>query len=67
MTDPDAQPQHPTPHSAETADVVDDELRGPATPADEEPHPADVDDRPMRVPGGVNTEIDRIFSDDSQR
>ena len=44
MTDPDAQPQHPTPHSEETADVVDDELRGPATPADEEPHPADVDD-----------------------
>ena len=67
MTAPEAQPQHPTPHSEETADVTDTELGTPATPADEEPHPDDVDDRPMSAPGGVNTDIDRIFGDDSER
>ncbi len=67
MTDGEIQPQHPTPHSEETDDVVDDELATAATPAEEESHPADVDSRPMRTAGGVNTEIDRIFGDDAER
>ena len=67
MSDPDLTPQHPTPHSEEETDVSGSDLSEPAVPAEDEPHPGDVDDRPMRAPGGVNTEVDRIFGDDSPR
>ncbi len=71
MTDPDAQPQHPTPHSEETADVATAEVQN-AVPRDAGADPGagaedDVDPRPMSAPGGVNTEVDRIFGDDSPR
>ena len=66
MTDPEIQPEHPTSHSDETAEATDD--LGKAVVLDpREAHPADVDDTQMRTPGGVNTEIDRIFGDDSER
>lgn len=67
MIDPDAQPQHPTPHSEETSQVDDADLEQSLRPGQEERHEADVDATPMRTPGGVNTEVDRIFGDDSER
>ncbi len=67
MTDPDAQPQHPTPHSEETADVADADVDNAVKPEDADDTAVDVDDRPMSAPGGVNTEVDRIFGDDSER
>ena len=66
MTDPEVQPQHPTAHSDETAELATD-LGTAVAPAEVEAHPEDVDDRPMRAPGGVITEVDRIFGDDSER